>query len=161
MNEDQQHEQSQSKRGILGDVQSVRHNGVASLTELREFIGSLKGRKPQEVMGDVASNGLVQGVLLSTVGFVVILLVFTVIPFFMADEESVAQKEDSSTVTTASEETPQQQEETQETDQQTPAPEEGPGDAVLDNLGIGETKDANPDENPLGDKFNDLLEGVK
>lgn len=161
MNEDQQHEQSQRNRGILGDVQSVRHNGVASLTELREFIGSLKGRKPQEVMGDVASNGLVQGVLLSTVGFVVILLVFTVIPFFMADEESVAQKEDSSTVTTASEETPQQQEETQETDQQTPAPEEGTGDVVLDNLGIGETKDANPDENPLGDKFNDLLEGVK
>ena len=161
MNEDQQHEQSQRNRGILGDVQSVRHNGVASLTELCEFIGSLKGRKPQEVMGDVASNGLVQGVLLSTVGFVVILLVFTVIPFFMADEESVAQKEDSSTVTTASEETPQQQEETQETDQQTPAPEEGTGDVVLDNLGIGETKDANPDENPLGDKFNDLLEGVK
>ena len=161
MNEDQQHEQSQSKQGILGDVQSVRHYGVASLTELREFIGSLKGRKPQEVMGDVASNGLVQGVLLSTVGFVVILLVFTVIPFFMADEGSVAQKEDSSTVTTASEETPQQQEETQETDQQTPAPEEGTGDVVLDNLGIGETKDANPDENPLGDKFNDLLEGVK
>jgi len=161
MNEDQQHEQSQRNRGILGDVQSVRHNGVASLTELREFIGSLKGRKPQEVMGDVASNGLVQGILLSTVGFVVILLVFTVIPFFMADEEPVAQKEDNSTVTTASEETPQQQEETQETDQQTPTAEQGTGDAILDNLGIGETKDANPDENPLGDKFNDLLEGVK
>ncbi len=161
MNEDQQHEQSQRNRGILGDVQSVRHNGVASLTELREFIGSLKGRKPQEVMGDVASNGLVQGILLSTVGFVVILLVFTVIPYFMADEEPVAQKEDNSTVITASEENPQQQEETQETDQQTPTAEEGTGDAVLDNLGIGETKDANPDENPLGDKFNDLLEGVK
>jgi len=131
------------------------------LTELREFIGSLKGRKPQEVMGDVASNGLVQGILLSTVGFVVILLVFTVIPYFMADEEPVAQKEDNSTVITASEENPQQQEETQETDQQTPTAEEGTGDAVLDNLGIGETKDANPDENPLGDKFNDLLEGVK
>ena len=40
--------------------------------------------------------------------------------------------------------------------------EGGPtGDAVLDNLGIGETKDANPDVNPLGDKFDDLLEGVK
>ena len=161
MNEYQQQEQSQRNRGIIGDVQSVRHNGVASLTELREFIGSLKGRKPQEVMGDVASNGLVQGILLSTVGFVVILLVFTVIPFFMADEEPVAQKEDNSTVTTASEETPQQQEETQETDQQTPTAEQGTGDAILDNLGIGETKDANPDENPLGDKFNDLLEGVK
>ena len=103
MNEYQQQEQSQRNRGIIGDVQSVRHNGVASLTELREFIGSLKGRKPQEVMGDVASNGLVQGILLSTVGFVVILLLFTVIPFFMADEEPVAQKEDNSTVTTASE----------------------------------------------------------
>tara|TARA_A100001037_G_C14886551_1_gene516378 strand:- start:118 stop:603 length:486 start_codon:yes stop_codon:yes gene_type:complete len=161
MNEDQQHEQSQRQRGILGDVQSVKHNGVASLAELREFIGSLKGRKPQEVMGDVASNGLVQGILLSTVGFVVILLVFTVIPFFMADEEPVAQKENNSTVTSTSEETPEEQEATQETDPQAPTAEGETGDAVLDNLGIGETKEANPDENPLGDKFNDLLEGVK
>ena len=161
MNEDQQHEQSQRQRGILGDVQNVRHNGVASLAELREFIGSLNGRKPQEVMGDVASNGLVQGILLSTVGFVVILLVFTVIPFFMADEEPVAQKEKDSTVTSTSEENPEEQEATQETDAQTPTAEGKTGDAVLDNLGIGETKEANPDENPLGDKFNDLLEGVK
>jgi len=161
MNEDEQHEQSQRQRGILGDVQSVRHNGVASLAELREFIGSLKGRKPQEVMGDVASNGLVHGILLSTVGFVVILLVFTVIPFFMADEEPVAQKEKDSTVTSTSEENPEEQETTQETDAQAPTAEGETGDAVLDNLGIGETKEANPDENPLGDKFNDLLEGVK
>ena len=161
MNENEQDEQSQRQRGILGDVQSVRHNGVASLAELREFIGSLKGRKPQEVMGDVASNGLVHGILLSTVGFVVILLVFTVIPFFMADEEPMAQKEENSTVTSVSEETPEEQEATQETDTQAPTAEGETGDAVLDNLGIGETKEANPDENPLGDKFNDLLEGVK
>ena len=161
MNENEQDEQSQRQRGILGDVQSVRHNGVASLAELREFIGSLKGRKPQEVMGDVASNGLVHGILLSTVGFVVILLVFTVIPFFMADEEPMAQKEENSTVTSVSEETPEEQEATQETDAQAPTAEGKTGDAVLDNLGIGETKEANPDENPLGDKFNDLLEGVK
>ena len=44
-------QQEQQPGGILGDVQSVKRNGAASLTELREFIGALKGRKPQDVIG--------------------------------------------------------------------------------------------------------------
>ena len=50
-------DQETQTRGIMGDVQSVKRNGAASLEELREFIGSLKGRKPQEVMGEVAAVG--------------------------------------------------------------------------------------------------------
>lgn len=157
-------DQETQTRGIMGDVQSVKRNGAASLGELREFIGSLKGRKPQEVMGEVATNGLVQGIVMSSVGFVAVLLVFTAIPFFMAEEQPVVQKE----VTPAVAADTQQEGESandgnsEQTATSDATAEEGAtGDAVLDNLGIGETKAADPEENPLGDKFNDLLEGVK
>ncbi len=76
--------------GITRDIRAVRDNGTASLQELREFVGTLKGRRPQEVMGIVAGNGLVQGIGISAIGFVVVLLVFTAIPFFLASDESVA-----------------------------------------------------------------------
>ncbi|MEC9096365.1 MAG: hypothetical protein VX776_07025 [Planctomycetota bacterium] len=155
-------QQEQQTRGILGDVQSVKRNGAASLTELREFIGSLKGRKPQDVMGDVASNGLVQGMIMSTAGFIVVLLVFTAIPFFMAEKEPVAQKEVPPTAVVPENQATQQESVEQNSVEEESAEESAPtGDDVLDNLGIGETKEAKPDENPLDDKFNDLLDGVK
>ncbi|MBK94537.1 MAG: hypothetical protein CMJ79_02340 [Planctomycetaceae bacterium] len=158
-----QDNQSQS-RGILGDVRSVKNNGAASLSELREFIGSLKGRKPQDVMGEVASNGLVQGVVYSTVGFLVILLVFTAIPYWMTGDEPVIQKQVTPAVSTPDQQSADASDNSNadERTQDATTEEGGPtGDAVLDNLGIGETKEADPEENPLGDKFNDLLEGVK
>jgi len=152
-------QQEQQPGGILGDVQSVKRNGAASLTELREFIGALKGRKPQEVMGEMASNGLVQGIILSSIGFVVVLLVFTAFPFFLAEDEPIVQTEATPTASPAR--PVEQAPAVQNANEEKPV-EDGPtGDAVLDNLGIGETKDANPDANPLGDKFDDLLEGVK
>ncbi len=155
-------EHEQQSRGILGDVQSVKRNGVASLAELREFIGSLKGRKPQEVMGDVASNGLVQGIVTSTIGFVVILIVFTAIPFFMAEDQPPAQKEVTPVVASPEEQPAEQDVADQGAADQQPASEGGAtGDPLLDNLGIGETKESDPEENPLDDKFNDLLDGVK
>ena len=152
-------QQEQQPGGILRDVQSVKRNGAASLTELREFIGALKGRKPQEVMGEMASNGLVQGIIMSSIGFVMVLLVFTAFPFFLAEDEPKVQPE---TTPTASPVQPVEQSPAVQNANEEKPLEGGPtGDAVLDNLGIGETKDANPDVNPLGDKFDDLLEGVK
>ena len=35
------------------------------------------------------------------------------------------------------------------------------GENVLDKLEIGETKEADPDENPLDGQFNDLLKDIK
>ena len=94
-------QQEQQPGGILGDVQSVKRNGAASLTELREFIGALKGRKPQDVMGEMASNGLVQGIIMSSIGFVVVLLVFTAFPFFLAEDEPLVQPEATPTASPA------------------------------------------------------------
>ncbi|MEC9093632.1 MAG: hypothetical protein VX438_13045 [Planctomycetota bacterium] len=150
-------------RGILRDVQNVKTNGAASLAELREFIGALKGRKPQEIMGEVASNGLVQGIAMSSIGFLIILLVFTVIPYLMAGEEPDAQNDSPPAVTTPNPTIrgPQKNKPQSKANPKTPSAQGQTGDALLENLGIGETKKADPNENPLGEKFNDLLKEVK
>lgn len=151
--------------GIMGDLQNIKTNGLASLSELREFIGSLKGRKPKEFMGEVANNGLVQGTVISTIGFLVILLVFTAIPYYMAEKEPVVQKNEPAATTAnekqSKEEEKEKKEDTANDDTKSDESNGKTGDRVLDNLGIGETKKAATDKNPLGDKYNDLLKGVK
>jgi hypothetical protein len=85
MNDGDQQADQGSASGIGRDLRSARDNGKASLQELREFVGTLKGRRPQEVMGIVAGNSLVKGIEMSAIGFVVVLLVFTAIPFYLAE----------------------------------------------------------------------------
>jgi hypothetical protein len=151
LNSDQQEPNS---RGIIGDIRSARHNGAASLAELHEFIGSLKGRKPQEVVGITANNGLVRGLVTSVIGFIVVLLIFTAIPFFMAEDPPSALPP----ITPAANRP--EPREADGSDQQPPATT-AEGENVLDKLEIGETKEADPDENPLDGQFNDLLKDIK
>ena len=166
-------DQENQPRGFLGDVRNVKHNGAASLAELREFIGSLKGRKPQEIMSEVASNGLVRGMVMSTVGFLVILLVFTAIPYLMADEEPVVQKEETPAVSSSKDQASENTNDRNQAEDVSRSNASGnngsgnngsgeqTGNAAINKMGIGETLEADPDKNPLGDKFNELLEGVK
>ncbi len=151
LNRDQQKSNS---RGIIGDIRSARHNGAASLAELHEFIGSLKGRKPQEVVGIAANNGLVRALVTSVIGFMVVLLIFTAIPFFMADDPPSAQP---SITPAANRPEPTEVNEPDSPSSATTAD----GENVLDKLEIGETKEADPDENPLDGQFNDLLKDIK
>lgn len=161
-------DQENQPRGILGDVRNVKHNGAASLGELREFIGSLKGRKPQEIMGEVTSNGLVQGVAMSTTGFLVILLVFTTIPYLMTDKEPVVQKEEAPATSSSNDQAGKKNSEDKQANDATGSnpteanvSAEQTGKSALNKMGISETLEADPDKNPLNDKFEELLEGVK
>ena len=155
--------QDKGSGGITGDIRSVKNNGAASLTELREFIGSLKGRKPQEAIEIASSNGLIRGLMISTIGFLVVLFVFTVIPFFLHEDEVVTQQG----ITPTSENARDTQESNSAADagtqggtdsSQTPTAQ---GEELLDKLQIGETKTADPDANPLDSQFNDLLDGIE
>ena len=155
--------QDKGSGGITGDIRSVKNNGAASLTELREFIGSLKGRKPQEAIEIASSNGLIRGLMISTIGFLVVLFVFTVIPFFLHEDEVVTQQG----ITPTSENALETQESNSTADAgtqggsdslQTPTAQ---GEELLDKLQIGETKTADPDANPLDSQFNDLLDGIE
>ena len=149
--------------GITGDIRSVKHNGAASITELREFIGSLKGRKPQEAMEIASSNGLIRGLMISTIGFLVVLFVFTAIPFYLHEDEVVTQQG----ITPPSSNALDAQESNSAADAGTQVGTDSSqnptaqGEELLDKLQVGETKTADPDANPLDSQFNDLLDGIE
>ena len=74
-------------KGLRGDVERLKANSSATAEELREFVGGLKGRSPQEVLGIVSATGLFKGTIQATVGMAVVLAVFTVLPWAIADEK--------------------------------------------------------------------------
>ena len=159
MNDAGQSDNRPGGSGIGRDLRSVRDNGTASLHELREFITQLKGRRPQEVMGIVTGNGLVQGVMISTASFVVLLLLFTAIPFFMPGKEPVADK---ATAPAAKAEATQSTGQTQaDNKEQEQAGAKTAGENVSNALGIGETKASSLEENPLENKLDNLLDDVE
>ena len=131
-------------------------------SELREFLGRMRGRNPQEMIGLVANSGLTRSMLLATFLFVLVLGAFTVIPYFLG--EQVADAPGPAPPAPVENATP-------------PRPGGDPSAAVpepdvvgeaagrdperaVDAMGIGEARVADPDENPLEDKLDDLLEGI-
>jgi hypothetical protein len=156
MNSSKQNEtQVKGIGGMAADIRSVKHNGAASITELREFMRSLKGRKPQEAMEIASNNGLIRGLMISTIGFLMVLFVFTVIPFYLHEDEVVTQQG----ITPTSQSAGDTQESKSAADSaQTPTAQ---GEELLDKLQIGETKTADPEANPLDSQFNDLLDGIE
>ena len=68
---------------LAKDLQSVHANGSASLAELRDFLGGLKGKSPQEVIGIVSTSLLVQSLAIAFVATAGILLIFTVGPYLV------------------------------------------------------------------------------
>ena len=72
---------SEQPRGVFKDVKRLRTDGAASVEELREFLGQLKGKGPQEMLGIVAHSGLIKGMVTATIGTVAVLFVFTIGPW--------------------------------------------------------------------------------
>jgi len=69
--------------GLTSDLRTLKESGAASVAELREFLRSLKARNPQEVIGIVSSNLLVQSLGLACVITAVFMVVFTVGPYLV------------------------------------------------------------------------------
>jgi hypothetical protein len=67
----------------MKDLRNLKTNGSASLAELQAFLGTLRGRSPQEVIGIVSTSLLVQSLVISTVATIGILAVFTVLPYLI------------------------------------------------------------------------------
>ena len=148
---------------VAGQARRLKSDAAASAEELRQFIARMHGKSPQEVLGAVAESGLTRGIVISAIGALVILVVFTVGPFLLNElsadtapaattnpQRAAAQAEPNSTRST--------------TRQQSTEPEVVPEEADLERateaMGIGETKTADPDENPLDNKLDSLLDGV-
>jgi hypothetical protein len=144
--------------GPLNDLRSVHSNGSASLGELREFLGKLHGKSPQEVIGIVSANMLVQSMLIATAATIALLVVFTVWPYLTVGPHGQA-------VATKPEAPPSPPATAAEAKPAVPvaAAANQPDAAAADKaLGSDEAKPAEPGKNPLDrpdlDKLLDKVE---
>ena len=130
--------------------------------ELRSFLVNRNQRTPQEAIGIEDSSALLSSLVVSTIGFVVLVGLLTTIAFFTPSEKTTARKE---TPAAAIEDQPEEESNPEQTTTKsqgnTNAPVANP-DEVLDKLNIGDTKVADPDTNPLDNpNLNRLLDGDK
>lgn len=175
-------------RGLARDIERIKVGGTATAAELREFIGSLKGKRPQEVMGAVTGSGLVQCTTLATIITTLFLALFTVGPYVWNKLNPVAKTAQAApaAATTAQPTAPAsaQPAATQPEKNTAPAKNDAPptkGETAksgappidplepsaankqkaLEKLGIGETKASDPKKNPLENSADDLLKDLK
>ena len=77
------------------DFKKLGRNSQAVVGELREFLATLKGKSPKEMMGAVAESGLFQSLLVSTVVMWCLVFALSIIPYYLnqGDGEAEAVRE--------------------------------------------------------------------
>ena len=129
-------------------------NRQATAAELRQFLAQMRGKSPKEMLGAVASSNLVQSTFTATAAITAAIVVFTVVPFGLKKAFGKTEPAPAAAV-----ENPEAGE-----------PLETPAEPSLDvpdkadtanKLGIGESKEAPANVNPLESSTGDLLEGLE
>lgn len=146
--------------GPSSDLRSVHSNGSVSLGELREFLGTLHGKSPQEVIGIVSTSLLVQSMLIAVAGTLGILLIFTLGPYLIygPPQEKVARKPAAAAASPTESSAPAA---ASATSGEAPAAGQPDAAAAAKAMGIDEAKPADPGKNPLdGPNLDKLLDGV-
>lgn len=148
-----------------GGVRRAFNDGSESLSELREFMQGLRGKSPHEVLGDVANSSLVQSTLTAAVGFLLVIVGLSVATYYwdqaFGEPQTAAAKQPEQAAPAADTNATQP---TKDSDPASvPAPGEPgqttmSGDPLLNNLGSGETKSADPNTNPLESSLDGVLE---
>ena len=154
-------QQQPAASGALNKMQRLQGHSSATVGELREFLGQLKGRSPQEVMGIVAQSSLFQGISTATIGCAVLLAVCTVVPYVLSDG---AIETATTTVLAGTVSTPSAIVEPPAAETTAAAEVSTTGEPDLqraaDAMGIGESSPADPNKNPLDSKLDKLLDGI-
>lgn len=150
--------------GLARDLHRIKKHGGMSLAELRQFISKLHGRNPGEVLGLVSNSGFIRAMLESTVYCGILMAVLTVVPFMMAGEKEESDSKSNTSAVVGSDTTSPA---ASSAAGSTPAASGSDGsisdaDArkAVDVMGLGETKTADPNKNPL-DNLDSLLDDVK
>jgi hypothetical protein len=130
----------------------------------------MHGKSPQEVIGMVAKSGLTRSIVLATFLFAVLLVALTIGPYLWAKFGSgatgpVTDQSDTVKAPAAKLDEPKPDEQPAEA-VATTAKEKSVGDEVdpdraIDAMGIGETRTADPNKNPMEDKLDKLLDGIE
>lgn len=140
----------------MSGTRRLSSDAAATTAELRDFVRSLKGRSPQEVMGLVASSALTQAVIGSTIATAVLIAVLTV-PF--ASGSSTKKTEEKPAAAAAATDT-EPAKGTEKATASSDTPSEEDIKKASKAMGLDETKTADPKKNPL-DNFDNLLDKVK
>lgn len=147
----------------LGEFRNLKDNGSASLVELKEFLSTLRGRSPQEVIGIVKTSLLIQSLVFATVGTVAFLFVFTVAPYMIWGPQ-VAQKPKKPTATAAAQPAaaPAPAADAAKAQVKTEGAPAGVDAAkAAKAMGMDEAKAADLKTNPLDKDTDKLLDGLK
>ena len=171
------------------DLEKLGKNSQAVVGELRQFLATLKGKSPKEMMGAVADSSLAQSMLVATGITALLLVVLTGIPYALKDSKaeteewekliwSKERKERSQEISTtfrnhnkavreAINSALTQDGATSSSGQTGRQPNvgadekaSGSAQSTADKIGIGEEKKADPNSNPLDSKDDDLLDGL-
>ncbi len=159
-------QQTTSPGGVTGEFHRLKENSTATVAELREFLGSMRGKRPQEALGVIAQSRLAKSIALSVIGFVVLLAAMTIIPYLVADEKPQTTSKKPGGDKPAAK-APAQPANTTTPTATAGTPTDGSSKTTVDpkaaaiKMGINELKNAPPDKNPLEDKLDDLLDGKK
>ena len=152
------------RAGLARDLHHLKKHGEMSLVELRDFVRQLHGRKPSEVMGIVSSSALIRAMLESTVILGILIAILTIVPFMMADNKEKSASTVAAATAVNKETTPPAATAVADT-AATNIGSDGSISAedakkAVDVMGLGETKTADPNKNPL-DHLDNLLDDVK
>lgn len=188
---DSTHSTGAEPKGLARDFARIKSGSTATAAELREFIGALKGKRPQEVMGLVAGSSLVQCTTLATIVTAVFMAAFTVGPYVWykvlypptpvtAQAPAAAPAKTELPATTAAptnaapntasapakNDAPIAKGDATKSSMPTPSgdplePSTANKQKALEKLGIGETKSSDPKKNPLENSADDLLKDLK
>jgi hypothetical protein len=145
---------------VTGDFRNLRTHGGATLEELKEFLGNLRGKSPQEVIGIVSSSMLIQSTLIATGVTIVLMIVFTVGPYLVwgPPEGKPAQTPVVATPV-APAPAPAVAAKAETKSDGTPSSEDAA--KAVKAMGMDEAKAADPKTNPLEKDFDKLLDGAK
>jgi hypothetical protein len=155
--------------GIARDLSRLKSDAAATAAELREFLGQVRGRSPQEMIGLAAESGLARSMLLATFLFALLLAGLTVVPYALRSHGADGSAPAANQGAVEEDRTEPDQPETRKKPAKpaaaapTVVPEDAGADPerAVDAMGIGETRVADPDKNPLEDKVDKLLDGIE
>ncbi len=146
--------------GLGSNMRRLKNDGAATIGELREFLGKMRGRSPQEVLGAVAQSSLFRCTLWTIVGTLLVMTAGTLGPYYLVPPKAKQQAKP------AAQAPPVQAAATPAaapaSDAAKPAPADSEGKPDLKKaaakMGLDETKAADPKSNPLDKDVDKLLD---
>jgi hypothetical protein len=139
------------------DLRELRMNSTATVQELKEFLGQLRGKSPQEMLGLVASSQLVKATFISTFLVAAFIFIFTAIPYYREKNASASTEQENPKPTAPADKVPE-----------IAAPPEVISTNTDKNknvnlapLDVNETIPTSPNTNPLDSSSSDFLKDLE